>query len=187
MAALTGGAAGKTRAAKTGSIKLLADGGTVNVSGKLDASAPKGGNGGFIETSGNKVKVADSAVITTKSATGTSGTWLIDPDGFTIAASGGDITGAALSAELANNNVVIKNSTDGRGNDGDINVNDAVSWSADSILTLNATNNININAAITATGLNAGLVLNYGGFATSGSVKAGTDYNINMASGGSVT
>jgi filamentous hemagglutinin family protein len=186
IAALTGGS-GKTRAARTGKIKLLADGGTVNVSGKLDASAPNGGDGGAIETSGNTVKVADGAVITTKSATGNNGTWLIDPDGFTIAATGGDITGAALSTELANNNVVIKNSTGGQGNDGNINVNDAVTWSADSILTLNATNNININAPITATGLNAGLVLNYGGFAANGSVKAGTDYNINMASGGSVT
>ncbi len=188
IGALTGGASGKTRAAKTGSIKLLADGGTVDVTGKLDASAPKGGNGGFIETSGSKVKIADSAVITTKSATGNNGTWLVDPDGFTIAASGGDITGTALSAELANNNVVIKNSTDGQGSGGNINVNDAVSWSTDSILTLNATNNININAAITATGLNAGLVLNYGGYTTSHPVTAaGTDYNINMASGGSVT
>jgi filamentous hemagglutinin family protein len=166
MAALTGGS-GKTRPAKTGSIKLIADGGTTNVSGKLDASAPKGGDGGFIETSGNKVKVADSAVITTKSATGKNGTWLIDPDGFTIAASGGDTTGAALSSRLATNGNVIINSKDGQGTDGNINVNDAVSWSTDSILTLNATNNININVPITATGTNAGLAMTYGG-----------DYNI---------
>ena len=49
MAALTGGGSG-TRVVHKGKIKLLAQGGTVNVSGKLDASAPKGGDGGFIET-----------------------------------------------------------------------------------------------------------------------------------------
>ena len=53
-----------------GKIKLLAQGGTANVSGKLDASAPKGGDGGFIETTGDKVKIADNAVITTKAASG---------------------------------------------------------------------------------------------------------------------
>jgi filamentous hemagglutinin family protein len=102
MAALTGGGSG-TRVVHKGSIKLLAQGGTVNVSGKLDASAPKGGDGGSIETSGNKVHVADTAVITTKSANGQDGNWLIDPDGFTIAATGGDITGAALATALASN------------------------------------------------------------------------------------
>ena len=41
--------------------------GTVNVAGKLDASAPNGGDGGFIETSAAHVKVADNAIITTQS------------------------------------------------------------------------------------------------------------------------
>jgi filamentous hemagglutinin family protein len=186
MAALTGGS-GRTRAAKTGSIKLIADGGTTNVSGKLDASAPKGGDGGTIETSGNKVKIADSAVITTKAAEGKSGTWTIDPDGFTIAASGGDMTGAALSNWLATNGGVNIASTNGNGTDGNINVNDEVRWSTDSILTLNATNNININAPITAVGTNAGLVMNYGNFAIIGVATAGTGYNINMSSNGGIT
>ena len=51
-----------------GDIKLYADGGTVNVAGTLDASAPNGGDGGLIETSGNEVSIADSAIITTKAA-----------------------------------------------------------------------------------------------------------------------
>ncbi len=93
MASLTGGSTAPV--VHKGSIKLLAQGGTVNASGKLDASAPKGGDGGFIETSGDKVTIADSAVITTKSAYGQNGSLLIDPDGYTIAASGGDITGSA--------------------------------------------------------------------------------------------
>src|SRR5215475_9296692 len=105
MASLKGGSG--TRIVRKGSIKLLAQGGTVNVSGKLDASAPKGGDGGTIETSGNKVRIADSAVITTKAAYGQNGSWIIDPDGFTIAPIGGDITGAKLSSELASNNIRI--------------------------------------------------------------------------------
>jgi filamentous hemagglutinin family protein len=164
MASLKGG----TRVVHKGSIKLLAQGGTVTVTGKLDASAPRGGDGGTIETSGSKVKIADSAVITTKSVYGKNGSWLIDPDGFTIAPFGGDITGAKLSSELALTDVTIA-STSGHGTSGNIDVNDVVHWSAGTTLTLNATNAISINAVITAP--NGGLVLN-----------AGTDININAPS-----
>jgi filamentous hemagglutinin family protein len=169
MASLKGGS-GSTRIAHKGSIKLLAQGGTVNVSGKLDASAPKGGDGGTIETSGNKVTIADSAVITTKSAYGQNGSWIIDPDGFVIAAAGGDITGAKLSSELASNNITIL-STQGSGTGGNIDVNDVVTWSAGTMLTLTATNAINVNAVISNPNLNGSLTL-----------KAGTDININAPS-----
>ncbi len=56
--------------------------GTANVAGTLDASAPNGGNGGFIETSGAQVNVADGARISTAAPAGNSGTWLIDPVDF---------------------------------------------------------------------------------------------------------
>lgn len=141
-----------------GNIELYAHGGTAHVDGTIDASAPIHGDGGFIETSGDHVKIADSAVITTKSAHGQSGDWLIDPDGYTIG-SGGDMSGAALTAALGNGSVTIA-STSGKGTDGNINVNDAVSWSANT-LTLNATNNIFVNSVMTATGT-AGLAANYG-------------------------
>jgi filamentous hemagglutinin family protein len=180
IASLLGGSSSNPKV-HIGKIKIVADGGTANISGKLDASAPKGGNGGTIETSGSHVKIADAAIITTKASYGTSGSWLIDPTDFTIAASGGDITGAALGAQLDNNATVTIASTQGSsGTNGDINVNEAVSWSSNAILTLNAANNININAPITATGTSAGIALNYGG--TNGVVGAtplaGSDYNI---------
>ncbi|HEY8065116.1 MAG TPA: filamentous hemagglutinin N-terminal domain-containing protein [Methylosinus sp.] len=169
IADLTGGSSSQGTV-KVGRIKLLASGGTVNVSGRLDASAPKGGRGGTIDTSGNRVTIADKAVITTKSATGENGSWIIDPDGFAIAATGGDITGSTLSSQLASNNVTIV-STSGSGAGGDIDVNDVVSWAANTTLTLNATNAINVNAVLTGSGASSGLTL-----------KAGSSVNVNAPS-----
>ena len=89
-----------------GAIRLMGDmqGGTVLVGGVLDASAPGGGNGGFIETSAASVNIANDARITTAAPLGKTGTWLIDPQDFTIAA-GGNISGATLSALLVTNSV----------------------------------------------------------------------------------
>ena len=172
----------RTLDGKTGSIKLLGDmsSGTVNVGGTLDASASNGGNGGKIETSAAHVKVANDAVVTTKATSGLNGSWLIDPTDFTIAASGGDLTGAALSTSLAGANVTILTGTGGTGasgTNGDIFVNDAVSWSANNTLTLNAYRNININRSITSTGATGGVALLYG----QGAVNAGNTatYNVN--------
>jgi filamentous hemagglutinin family protein len=123
--------------------------GTVNVAGTLDASAPGGGDGGAIETSAAHVEIANSAHVTTAAAMGLAGSWLIDPTDFTIAASGGDESGATLSAALANGNVAIASSGGAAGTSGDINVYDVVTWSAH-LLTLTAVNNININAVMTA-------------------------------------
>src|SRR5450830_1173191 len=84
-----------------GTIKLLGDmqSGTVNAGGTLDASAPAGevgSRGGFIDTSAAHVNIAKGINVTTKAANGLSGTWLIDPVDFTIAASGGNMTGTDL-------------------------------------------------------------------------------------------
>jgi len=136
---------------KGGRILLLSDmqSGTTSVSGTLDASAPNGGDGGFVETSGGRVTIGSGTVITTRAPSGTSGTWLIDPDGYTIAASGGDIDGTTLGNNVDNNGDTIISSTDGSGSDGNINVNDNVTWHANN-LSLIATNDININAVMTA-------------------------------------
>ena len=142
---------------RSGTILLLADmhSGTTNVSGVLDASAPNGGSGGFIETSAATVNIADGVSITTAAASGLTGTWLIDPADYIIAAIGGNITGATLSAQLVTTNVVISTMTpDDTGGFGDIYVNDAVAWTASgapTTLTLNGFRDVNINAAITAT------------------------------------
>jgi filamentous hemagglutinin family protein len=162
-----------------GNISVLADmqNGTVNVTGKLDASAPNAGNGGFIETSAAHVSIANSASVTTAATQGLAGTWLIDPVDFTIAATGGDLTGTALSTSLGAGNVNIQSSTGASGSAGNINVNDTVTWSA-STLTLNASNNININTTMNGSGT-ASLALQYGQGAVALN-NTGT-YNLNNA------
>ena len=153
VVANTGTIQAHTIAEREGRILLLADmeHGEVQHSGLLDASAPNGGNGGFVETSAAKVTLAAGRKVTTQAPKGKSGTWLIDPTDFTIAASGGDTTGVALSADLAASNIVIESSQGRTAGHGDINVNDAVSWNANT-LSLIAARDININAVMTASG-----------------------------------
>ncbi|HWK54515.1 MAG TPA: filamentous hemagglutinin N-terminal domain-containing protein, partial [Hyphomicrobiales bacterium] len=93
-----------------GQIVLLGglDADRIAVGGTLDAGAPHGGDGGFIETSAAKVAIADHVRISTAAPQGATGQWLIDPVDFTIAASGGDITGASLSGLLNSNHVTIQ-------------------------------------------------------------------------------
>lgn len=163
-----------------GTITLLGDMqvGQVNVGGTLDASAPDGGDGGFIDTSAAHVNVADTAQITTLAPQGKSGTWLIDPLDYTIASSkpnkGSYMSNTTLSNSLGQGNVKIQTATSGTGN-GDIFVNSPVSWSANTTLTLSAYRNVNVNSNITATGNTAGIVLapNTGGSGGSYSLREG--------------
>jgi hypothetical protein len=170
---------------RNGKISLMADMqiGTVTVGGKLDASAPNGGDGGFIETSAARVKVADGVNITTHAAQGKTGTWLIDPVDFTIATVGGDITPAQLAIDLASNVTIhtaavgSNTATDLYGTTagaGDINVNSAVTWGAATTLTLNAVHDVNFNANVTTTTGN--LV-----------ATAGHDVNVNAMAGTGIT
>ncbi|MDP2506652.1 filamentous hemagglutinin N-terminal domain-containing protein [Oceanobacter sp. 3_MG-2023] len=143
------------------------DGGTIVVYAEQDTQAggrysatggSTSGDGGLIETSASSLSVASAISIDTSAANGATGSWLLDPDGFTVG-DDGDMTAAALTSALQTSNVTIQ-STDGSGDDGDITIADDVSWSSNA-LTLTATHNINVNAVMTATD-NAGLVANYG-------------------------
>jgi filamentous hemagglutinin family protein len=162
---------------RNGTIRLMGDmqSGTVNVSGTLDASAPNGGNGGFIETSAAHVKIANDVKITTAAPMGgVTGTWLIDPADFFIAPLGGDISGATLSAQLVVNSVTISTVAGAGPGNGDIFVNDAVSWNgaaaagASTTLSLFGLRDVNVNQAITA--VSGNLV-----------VCCGRDVNVNAA------
>jgi filamentous hemagglutinin family protein len=138
--------------------------GTVNVDGTLDASAPNGGNGGFIETSAARVKIADDVNVTTAAPQGNTGTWLIDPVDFTIASGSAALTTSGIGATTLSNSLidssVIIATSDAVGGNGDIFVNSAVSW-AKNKLTLSAHRNININADLNASSA-ASLALEYG-------------------------
>lgn len=154
----TGVIEARTLGLREGTIVLLADmeSGTANISGTLDASAPNGGNGGFIETSAAHVHIDGHVHVTTAAPTGVTGTWLIDPQDFYVQ-TGLNISGADLSVALVTTNVVIDTSTGagaGLSGNGDIFVNEAVTWSASgatTTLTLLSPRDVNINAAITAT------------------------------------
>lgn len=138
----------------------------------LSAAAPAGGDGGFIETSAQNVSVAATARVTTQAASGHTGTWLIDPTDFTIAASGGNITGAALSGQLGSNNVVLATDAAGGGN-GDIFVNDTVTWANANSLTLNAHRHIDFSGGGLLDGGSSGMIqLNAGLGGASGSIVA---------------
>lgn len=177
---------------ENGVIKLMGgfDNDAIQVAGTLDASAPDGGDGGFIETSAANVQIADSIHVTTAAPEGDTGTWLIDPTNFTVAAGSDSQTTSSIGANtlqtsLASNNVTLE--TAGSGSEaGDINVNADVTWGANT-LTLNAHNDININAVLTAEG-SAGLALNYGG--TDGDSSAtpvdGSSLNMKLTDAGFV-
>jgi len=179
---------------KQGGKILLVSGmkaGVTKIDGKLDASAPDTGDGGFIETSGHKVQVEDKADISTKSVQGKTGDWLIDPDDFVVAASGGNITGADLGRRLVSNNVTIEttngpatlnyaNSGSAINGNGDIQINDSVAWSSNTTLSLKAYRNININAPISSSGAYGKLQLLYGQGSSDGVINGVTaSYKIN--------
>ena len=121
--------------------EFLADG-EVSAQGNGDT-----GSGGFVETSAAKLKISDSFRV----ATG-GGEWLIDPNDYTIAASGGDITGSTLAANLAGNNVTIQSSQGSITGNGDIFVNDTVSWNSLYSLLLLAERNISVDAPVQNSG-----------------------------------
>lgn len=164
-----------------GHIELMGgmSAGTVNVGGTLDASAPNGGNGGFVETSAHTVRVADGTRVDTRTPQGQTGTWLIDPTDFTISSGSDAQTTSGIGATTLQNNlgttdVTLQTASTGSGN-GDIHVNADVSWSANK-LTLSAYRNINLNANLNGSGT-AKLALEYG----QGAVASGNtaSYNFN--------
>lgn len=151
-----------TRSA-SGAIYLMGDmqRGRIQVAGTLDASAPNGGDGGFIETSAAQVNIADTVQVTTAAPQGRTGTWLIDPTDIVIGA-GGMWTGAGLSASLANNNMIIETVAGGF-QAGHISVDDPLIWTSGNSLELRAHGSIFLNSVIDASGGDGGsLILRYG-------------------------
>ncbi|MBL8831960.1 MAG: filamentous hemagglutinin N-terminal domain-containing protein, partial [Rhodospirillales bacterium] len=128
---------------------------TAHMAGTISArGGALSGAGGFVETSGkNRISIADTARVYTTGATGNAGNWLIDPTDFTVAFSGGDMTGATLITNLLAGNVTINSNSGGSGTTGTIYINDAVinTAAAARSLTLEAAGGIEINSAISST------------------------------------
>ncbi len=180
-----------------GTIVVWSDGAT-GVKGLLTATGADRGNGGMIETSGHGLDVTGISV-NAAAPRGVAGTWLLDPFNLTVSDTastaiqspagtwtpnpgGSVVLNSDVSAALnAGTNVVLQ--TGGASPEaGNVNVSAAVSWSANTTLTLTAANNVNINADITATGNTAGLVINPN-TATSGELASGTGvFNLHNAS-----
>ncbi|BBI48430.1 hypothetical protein HORIV_08510 [Vreelandella olivaria] len=172
--------------------------GETRVAGTLDASAPNDGDGGFVETSAAKVSIMDEATVTTRADDGQTGEWLIDPQDYTVAEEDGDITGNTLSNNLVDNNVTIESVDGGEDGNGDIFINDEVTWSSGNTLTLNAQRNIEINEEMDASEGNGGkLALEYGQDSTDGgsalftanapvNLQAGQNLSTQLGSNGEV-
>jgi len=77
---------------------------------------------------------------------------------FTIAATGGDISGSKLSSLLNSTDIEIQSSGGGSEGFGDINVRDQLNWNAHH-LTLTAARNVNVRAIMSVTG-SGGLTIN---------------------------
>ncbi|SFX49705.1 MBG domain-containing protein [Azotobacter vinelandii] len=142
--------------------------------GSISAKGGKrGGDGGKAEVSGKAVLAFEGKVDLTAEQ-GRTGDLLLDPYDLTISdtgdsnvssftASGDDsvLDASTLETALSTANVTVSTGTGGT-QAGDITVASAVEWSADTVLTLQAAGNIDVDADITATGDSAGLVLSYG-------------------------
>ena len=160
---------------KNGVIELLGDldNTRLEASGSLKAEAEHG-DGGFIETSAAELGINDLQV-STQSKYGKTGTWLIDPKDFIVAPSGGDMTGAAVSAGLQSNDMVLKSRDGAKEGKGDVIINDEISWNKNT-LTLNAESDIHINKTLNGKGT-AKLALEYGQGESDGGES---DYHIKM-------
>ena len=173
-----------------GKVVLWSDSQTTFAGTILARGGESGGNGGFVETSG-KQRLAFTGTVDTRAPNGAAGTLLLDPYDVTISNSptispstfppggtweptdnGSNINVIDLQNQLALGNVIV--TTTGSGTElGNITVSAAVNWTSAYTLTLQANNEIFINAAITASA--GGLTLNAGGNITtafaSGSVN----------------
>lgn len=176
---------------RNGQIVLLGGmtAGHVEVAGTLDASAPHGGDGGGIETSGAFAHIG-AATITAAASKGKAGTWLVDPYDLTI-----DATAAGTIASTLNGGTSVTEQTTATGASGagvqnasgagDITVNAPIAWNnAAATLTLDAYRAVNVNSAITGTGA---VVIKANGNGGNGNITLGSGGTISGGAGITLT
>ena len=193
-------ASGMEAGQSAGSIKAIGaethvkDGATLHATGAVD--------GGLIETSGDYLEIGDNVDIDAAGKTGKAGEWLLDPTEVIINNSGtGTVHGdsntykssttylktSTIADVLRKNNVTIQ-ATDPTYHNADISLEWALNVDettpGKNTLTLEAEENININADINATAA-LNVVLNAD---TNGDDKGGVNINANISTdGGSLT
>ncbi|PRF98577.1 filamentous hemagglutinin [Burkholderia ambifaria] len=135
--------------------KITLDGGTVQVGGKLDASAAEAGApAGSVTTRGERVNVAGDAQVDTRAGNG-AGTWAIEAANAGVNGADQSIAADTLSRNLGTTNVALTNTQH------DLTVGGPVAWNSDNALTLTSKNgSVDLQQAIAATGDNASLSVN---------------------------
>ena len=141
---------------KGGTVVVWADG-TTKFAGTISAKGgSQSGDGGLVETSGKEsLNITAGANVTAGANNGKAGLWLLDPYNYSIGATEAGYIQTALGSTdvaitTANATATVNGNTiSGTSGDGDINVNSAITWSANK-LTLTAANNINIKATMDA-------------------------------------
>ena len=78
-----------------------------HAAGSIFAKGAGSGGGGQVETSGHLLETPESVRVDTTEAQGRAGVWLLDPYKYTIAAAGGQFTGAQLTTLLNSSNIEI--------------------------------------------------------------------------------
>ncbi len=152
--ALAGNTSGVIRATGVksgqGKVWLVADGGTLDVAGVIEAQGAKS-SAGAIETSGHNVSVGAASI----NAHG--GSWLVDPVDLTIDQTAATTIDASLNAGTNVTEQTTAGGSSGAGTanasgNGDIIVAAPLSWTTGAGLTLSAYRNVDVNAAITSSG-----------------------------------
>lgn len=176
-----------------GTIKIIATHKTA-VDGQLSAKGGQlAGDGGFIETSGDVVRIGDRSSIQANAPQGKAGQWLIDPVNITISDDGKDndengtnINTNFIREKLEKGTNVTLNTTNKTGNDaGTITVKDAIRVDnslGGATLTLKANKAININNDISFTG-NQGSHTNLTLQTTDADSSINNNANINIGDG----
>lgn len=174
-----------------GTIKIIANHKTA-VDGQLSAQGGQlAGDGGFIETSGDIVRIGDRSSIQANAPQGKAGQWLIDPVDITISNDGGDdLNGTNINPDSVTNALeggtsVTLNTDRAGNNDGTITVNGEISVqnsNRSATLTLKANKAININGDISFTG-NQGSPTNLTLETTEAGSSINNGANINIGNG----
>jgi filamentous hemagglutinin family protein len=142
---------------KGGSVVVKSVTGSTTNTGTILAKGGQAGAGGKVELSG--LTVVDTGLVDTTTPGGTTGTLLIDPVTYTVAATGGDETGADVASQLSSSNVVISATNL-------VTISDGISWSNSNSLTLSSGGAIVINSPIS--GSSGTLIIAATGQATTG-------------------